>query len=848
MTTAGHRLVTAALALATLAGGCDWLWPTDAPYDPGRCVSGCDAHEICHNGVCTKRPQCPTGTEALALACASKLDTTCKQHEVPIPGGGCKAVGVLQCPTGVNLPADQTCTSIGNSGTCAKGFSKTKDGWCEPLLPKVLCGPFKKATLGQTKCLELMDCGSGPWGNTSRTASTVHVLKSYDGAKGTPDGSADRPYTSIAAAVAAAPAGGQLAIGDGYYLESLVINKPLTVVGRCPDEVTIGDLATNTPYTVDLQSSSVTIVGVTIRGNRSALLLSKGKVTVDRVVISAASEAGVTLRKDAELTLSGSIITNTSGAGLLMEGGRAQLTDTEISRVEPSMFSKKPPTGIRAEGSSRIGLQLTDCLIHKAVMGIVARDTKLTLERTAIVDLRNLFYATTSWKGAGILASVSQQSEGSLKATDCLVADVDNVGVHFQGLTANLKRVVIRDINARQLDRKYGEGIIGDGQQKPALINTPDKLYLIDSVVARTGYAGVRLSGVSLLMRKTLVQQPYFSGSYFGVGLQVTTGQWGASRIGIEITDSVVDRAWYAGMLLSGVFGTIERSVVRDTGSDVRSQVTGVGMLLLDNHSTAAGVTIRDSLVSGNLHFGVGLFGARATLERTVVTGTSAMEGDLFGGAGVVAAARTSDNVSSPSALTITDSVVAANSTFGVGLFGASGIVERSVIRGTTRRSFGNDLGHGIHVERWGEQQATLSVKDSLLMKNRGSGINMRSAAVEVSRCLISGGRDAGGHRESDGISARADDTASGASLMVYDTLMDRSARAGVYAKKTSCNIQRSVLRGGRWAVVLEDVLQRQIGADNIYQGNGVYGVTLDQRFASSTPSLLPPVSLALIK
>ena len=49
---ANCRVIGALLWFTFLFGACDFLWPTDAPYDPRQCDPRCGAGKVCHEGNC----------------------------------------------------------------------------------------------------------------------------------------------------------------------------------------------------------------------------------------------------------------------------------------------------------------------------------------------------------------------------------------------------------------------------------------------------------------------------------------------------------------------------------------------------------------------------------------------------------------------------------------------------------------------------------------------------------------------------------------------------------------------------------------------------------------------------
>jgi len=143
---------------------------------------------------------CPAGLKPAGAACIPDFDT-CQADEVPLAGGGCKRVGVRECPGGLAGPPDWTCKPIGPPKPCLKGWIPVKGGWCEPVLPAASCATGEMEVLGQSACRPVGDCGSGTWGNIITTASTIHVDKNHTGTGG--QGTKTEPYKTIAEAILA---------------------------------------------------------------------------------------------------------------------------------------------------------------------------------------------------------------------------------------------------------------------------------------------------------------------------------------------------------------------------------------------------------------------------------------------------------------------------------------------------------------------------------------------------------------------------------------------------------------------------------------------------------------------
>jgi len=95
--------------------------------------------------------------------CTPLLDH-CAPGQIPLPGGGCKRIGVERCDGGLRGPPDWTCKPIGPPAKCLSGWERVERGWCEPILPDTSCPEGKMEVIGKRTCQPVGDCGSGTWG------------------------------------------------------------------------------------------------------------------------------------------------------------------------------------------------------------------------------------------------------------------------------------------------------------------------------------------------------------------------------------------------------------------------------------------------------------------------------------------------------------------------------------------------------------------------------------------------------------------------------------------------------------------------------------------------------------
>ena len=199
---------------------------------------------------------CGKGLKPYRTACIP-IFNKCEGNEVPLLGGGCKAVGVEVCTGGVKGPADSTCKRLGVEACpggikgppgwqckqigplpkCPPGKTKVNSGWCEPILPPGKCAKGTIAVMGEATCQPMADCGTGRFGKIKTSAGTIFVDGSYTG--GGSDGSLTKPHVTISEALKSAKSGAHIAIATGEYNEDLMIDSPVIIEGRCPTKVAV---------------------------------------------------------------------------------------------------------------------------------------------------------------------------------------------------------------------------------------------------------------------------------------------------------------------------------------------------------------------------------------------------------------------------------------------------------------------------------------------------------------------------------------------------------------------------------------------------------------------------------
>jgi hypothetical protein len=168
------------------------------------------------------------------------------------------------CPTPGFRAASGECAN-GPWATCPEGSKARESGWgCEAILPESACTGATRDVLGQTECVPIGDCNAA----FPPPGATIFV-----DAKGTADGATH--FTSIVAAVAAAPAGATIAVAPGTYTGGMQTSKDVTIVGKCPAQVTMKGPGVDA---FRVLGTKLTLRGLTITGFRLAIVPAANSV------------------------------------------------------------------------------------------------------------------------------------------------------------------------------------------------------------------------------------------------------------------------------------------------------------------------------------------------------------------------------------------------------------------------------------------------------------------------------------------------------------------------------------------------------------------------------------------
>lgn len=789
-------------------------------------------------------PTCPAGTRAVLTACAPVFDT-CEKDEVSLPGGGCKRVGAETCTDGISGmvgikgPPDWTCKPIGPPGVCPAGFDKVSGGWCEPLYHARACPEGTKAVVGQRSCQPLGDCGSGTWGAIKTSAATLYVDGAYRG--GGSDGSRDKPFTTIAAALAQVKKGGHVAVAAGAYHEDLVLRvEGLTLEGRCARLVKVAGLRaeqavsaqTTRAPAVTVEAENTTLRGLTITGPADGLVVQAGAdgALIERVAVIETGQRGMML--SAQATLRDCLVRGTTGGIHGVRPGR-QPIDVTVERVTVRDTGPSPSSPERLAAGLYFGPGV-NADVHESLVlgtmgyGIGVFSGQVSLDRSVVVDTRENPLAKNSAgealaNGHGIVAQhYTAGAKLSLTLRDCLLKGQQTHGISIQGGALRVERTVIRDT------RPTSTGLYGDGIFAQATPLSSPTVTVQDSLLTDNTRAGLNLQGAVAVVQRSVVRDTrpisnYGSGVVVGAGARLT------------MNDSLLTGHTFAGVYVFGASAQLDRVVIRDTlpvpvGGE--GLLRGYGIRTDPHEGQPTRLTLRDSTLSGNVGQNLCVVDTQAELERSILRGSGSVSATSKNATmGVLVYQYDSKEQSE---LKLQETLVVDHEYCGIQAIGGQVTLDRSTVRGTmyTGES-GNRGGYGLSAS-----YGSVIVNDSLLSDNHSAGavVSQAGTTLELNRSAL-----VGSEKSLDGYGDGVLVT-DGATITLQDSLVERSDRAGLLFDGTSGRVSRSVLRSAVIGVALKGRAAPTIDDDVVFAETTQDQLTSDLQ-TSRPPDIPPPPS-----
>ncbi|MBI4705510.1 MAG: right-handed parallel beta-helix repeat-containing protein [Deltaproteobacteria bacterium] len=658
----------------------------------------------------------------------------CPPGEAPLVGGGCQKAGTRAggCAAGETEASRGRCEPAGiPESACAEGFEPDGKRGCNAILPAEPCLPGAMAVPGESECRPVAPCGDEPWAGIPAEPGTQYVDAAYAGqdSNGTPQ----RPWTEIGAAIAAAAPQAVVAVATGSYVEDLAIEgRAVRLWGRCPELVEIvGSGESSAAIRVGAGAAGTEIRSLAIRSASAGISIAgAGPVLLDRLwihdvlghgldVLGASGESAAMLRR--------SLVESTRERGVYVEGAAASIEETVVRETAAPPAGGGRGVDVRddLDGKSRGSLTLRRSVIERShEVGVLAHASDATIEACVV---RDTLPNAEGRFGRGVVAQTAAGAAGpaKLELRGSVVERSLDAGVFVAASEAAIDATVIRDTSPNADQGERGSGI---AIQHSAATGAQADVRLSRSLLDRNHDLGVLVGASRATIEATVVREtlPVAGKNGRGVHAQGVPGQ--DLRAALTVRTSVIEQAHAAGISFEAADAVIDGTVIRDTlpqdDGRLGRGLSGQDDLVTGTRST---LELRASLVEQSYEIGVFLTGTDALVETTLVRATSPEK--LSGLYGMGMAVQRTTGTGQAAKATIRHSVVEASSVAGIIVGDSEASIEGTVVRQALAADglFGDGLVVGAY-----EGSSTASLSGSLLEANARAGAACFGASLAM--------------------------------------------------------------------------------------------------------------------
>jgi hypothetical protein len=626
------------------------------------------------------------------------------------------------------LPDPRTagsCIDTGVPWLCPAGFASS--GAVDPASGLAGCSPIAS------------DCGSDPFGGVAEGPGVVFVAAGA-GAAGL--GSRDKPYATISAALAAAPAGGTVAIAAGDYGESISLEKPVQLVGRCASMVRIHGLADKaTIKVIGAAGSASTIRGVHVDEAPQGIFLdAPRKLTLQRVWVTGSTGAAVVARgQGAQLDVEQSVVDDTrSGLGgpgvgmAAVDGARLNAIDVRVRRTassgvaaaqKPSLLTAerllvdtvegdKPSSAILADGGGRVELRGAR-VVASTSAGILVRN-KSVLEGYGVSVEKTRVEPASKLLGNGLL--VASGAKALVQGARLTANRTAGIGITQGGSRIEAHGLLVDGTLPEEASGRYGAGMMA-GAGAEAIVASARFTGNHEAALLVTG-EGTLLRADGLLVDHT---QPRPLQLVMGLGLALGEG----ARCELRRSRFSGNHATGVSAIQAGTELFADDMLVDHTMAQPGNKRGGMGLVAIDG----AKVHVHRSRLTANRGAGITIErGAALDLTASVVDSTESLVHTNRHGLGL--------QVASGSQATVSGCHFRANRHCGVLVVdeGTLATVTGSLVEDTRLDAGLASLGMGIAIAK---NVAALDLNDSLVRNNLSAGVYADHAPLRIRNSAV---------------------------------------------------------------------------------------------------------------
>jgi hypothetical protein len=457
------------------------------------------------------------------------------------------------------------------------------------------------------------------WGSAPVDFATQFVDASYGGNDS--DGSEQKPWTTVQAAVDAATNGGLIAIASGRYDEDIVVGREVTLWGRCATEVELAGVSSN-PTGVDatltvLRGAGASLVDVGLSGPGHAVAVTGAlDVRLERVWLHDSGDWA--LRVDDELgassvTLDDSLLEQTASGGIIVIGAALSVNGTTVRDARPN------PAGLYGRGvdvastvDNRASVSFTGGVVERVLeLGIFISGADATIGQSVVRAVYPEQASQLSGRGIGVQPLVGRRA--SLSMSQSLIAYAQESGIFIRAADFDMETSVVRDTTPNEVNGKFGRGITIQDEGDGAVAN------IRRSLVDRNHDGGVFVGGSELHMEGTLVRGtlPRSLDGRFGRGVIVQHNPVTFAPSSATVVDSRLQENHDAGLSSHDGRIVLERTSIVDTRASAGG-LFGDG-LSLSQLAGQAQASVAACALMNNARAGIANFGGAISLEASSI-------------------------------------------------------------------------------------------------------------------------------------------------------------------------------------------------------------------------------------
>ena len=582
-----------------------------------------------------------SGTECVGPECTEPLHE-CSAGFAAQPEAGCAPIlPATECPAGTR-PAigSADCSPVGWTD-CPPGFETHPSGWgCTARVPPTACKGATRDAVGSEECVPIGDCSAPfPPADADHFVRADYLEAELDGTH----------FRTIQEALDAAPAGAVIAVDEGTYLESLFVNDPVSLIGRCAEKVVLQSADNG----IGVQASTdgeVTLRGLTIAGHLIGVLAD-----------------------GSSLTLEDSLLTANRWVGAVAVGGASSLT-MRRSVVRDMVRTDDGPTHSVAVGLGAQAELAETAIVNSPYAALVIDDQKAAVSVVDTVIRDSHPEPEGAWAGrGGFGALVTHGASVDIDRSVLLDNHATGIGVTSADKSGNISTARVRRTIVRA--QKYDDYEAARGLE----VADGARMDVEDSMVSECPETQVIVEGPGSVLhaeRLTLRTDVPEGEPQHGMGVVATEG----GRV--ELGSSAVVETRIFGLLVQ-----LEAEIVADASlvamtmsaigaNDFGDQPYGLAAAVLPG----AHLTLTSSSLVHNRSMGVFVRGegASASLTGTLVDDTLPGDDGAFG-RGI--------NVQDGARLDVISSAVLRSHDTGIIAFGSQFVLTDSVVAATARGS-----------------------------------------------------------------------------------------------------------------------------------------------------------------